>query len=60
MDHQKKGYDRPRKNMDNYLDFRDRRVILAYLKGMAVEALAALFLCAIGLLLAVAGHLLQR
>ena len=48
------------KNKDNYLDFRDWRIVLAYLKGMAKEALAALFLSAIGLLLAIAGHLLRR
>jgi hypothetical protein len=48
------------KNKDNYFDFRDWRIILAYLKGIAIETLAALFLCAIGLLLAVAGHLLRR
>jgi len=48
------------KNKDNYLDFRDWRIVLAYLKGMAIEALAVLFLGAIGLLLAVAGHLLRH
>ena len=48
------------KNKDNYLDFRDWGTIAAYLKGMAVEALAALFICAIGLLLAAAGHWLRR
>lgn len=48
------------KNKGNYLDFRDWGSIVAYLKGMAIEALAAIFLCAIGLLLAVAGHLLRR
>ena len=48
------------KNKDNYLDFHDWRIILAYLKGMASEVLAVLFLGAIGLLLAVAGHLLRR
>jgi len=48
------------KNKNNYLDFRDWGTIAAYLKGMAIEALTALFFCAIGLLLAAAGHWLWR
>ncbi len=48
------------KNKDNYIDFRDWSAIVSYLKGMAVEALAVIFLGAIGLVLAIAGHLLRR
>jgi hypothetical protein len=48
------------KNKGNYLDFRDWSTIVAYLKGMAIEALAALCLGVIGLLLAVIGHWLHR
>ena len=48
------------KNKDNYLDLRDWGTIVAYLKGIATEALVALFIGAIALLLAVAGHLLRR
>ena len=48
------------KNKDNYLDFRDWGTIVAYLKGIATEALIALFFGVIALLLAFAGHLLRR
>jgi hypothetical protein len=48
------------KNKDNYFNFRDWGTIVSYLKGMAVEALAVIFLVVIGLLLAVAGHMLRR
>ena len=48
------------KNKDNYLDLRDWGTIVAYLKGIATEALVALFFCAIALLLAVVGHLPRR
>ena len=50
----------PMKNRDDYLDFRDWGTIVAYLKGIATEALVALFIGAIALLLSVAGHLLRR
>jgi len=47
------------KNKNNYLDFRKWSSIASYLKGMAVEALAALFYCLIGLLLTIAAFWLR-